>query len=502
MRDGSRSAFIVALLVATFLLTAFMAVRAQMASTYHRATAERVIRDWTRVAADELARRTDAQATFYGTYPILQRMLAGERASGELVASTDVPPQVLAIASDPPPPEQRVPVHVNGRTYVYAVDGARVAAFEVNRAAAGPFFRRVLDTRALMPPSLAEGRVTNDAIRFRVTDGARTVFATPVHAYGDEGALPPVRLTVEEGLLRGMIVEASIEPRVAPLLVFGGIPRPLPVYAVTLVLTGALLLIALLQLRKERALARLRSDFVASVSHELRTPLTQIRMFAETLLLDRVRSDEERQRSLRVIDQETRRLAQLVENVLQFSRGERGTLRVARERTDLCALVAETVDSFRPIASARGVTLACGGTASALPVEIDRDAVRQIVLNLLDNAVKYGPHGQEVRVIVQGAGGRAQGAVDDGRSPAPCALPPAPSHVRIIIDDAGPGVPARDRKRIWRRYERLARERDRAVAGAGIGLALVRELVRLHGGTARVEESARGGAAFIVELPA
>lgn len=478
MRDGTRATFIVALLVATFLLTAFMALRAQMASTYHRTTAEKVIRDWTRVAADELARRTDAQATFYGTYPILQRMLAGERPSGDLVASTNVPPQVLGIAADPPPPEKRVPVHVDGRTYVYAIgEGGRLVAFEVNRAAVAPFFQRVLDTRALMPPSLAEGRVTNDAIRFRVTDGPQTIFATPVRAYRDYGALPPVRLTIEEGLLRGMIVEASIEPRIAPLLVFGGIPRPLPIYAVTLVLTGALLLIALLQLRKERALARLRSDFVASVSHELRTPLTQIRMFAETLLLDRIRSDDERRRSLAVIDQETRRLAQLVENVLQFSRGERGTLRVTRERTDLGALVAETVDSFRPIASARGVTLECGGTASALQVEIDRDAVRQIVLNLLDNAVKYGPPGQEVRVIVE---------------------PPA----RIIVDDAGPGIPARERKRIWRRYERLARERDRAVAGAGIGLALVRELVRLHGGTARVKESARGGAKFIVELPA
>ncbi len=475
MRDGTRTTFIVALLVATFLLTAFMAVRAQTAATYHRATAEKVIRDWTRVAADELARRTDAQATFYGTYPILQRMLAGERASGELVASTDRPPQLAAIVADPPPPEKRVPLHAGGRTYVYAISDGRAVAFEVNRAALGPYFSRALEARPLMPPSLAEGRVTNDAIRFRVTDGVRTIFATPVRAYRPEQPLPPVRHTVEEGLLRGMVVEASIEPRIAPLLVFGGIPRPLPVYAVTLALTGALLLVAFVQLRKERALARLRSDFVASVSHELRTPLTQIRMFAETLLLDRVRSDEERRRSLTVIDQETRRLAQLVENVLQFSRGERGILRVTRERTDLGALVAETVDLFRPIAAARSVTIAT--TFADARVELDRDAVRQIVLNLLDNAVKYGPAGQEVRVIVESPG-------------------------RIIVDDAGPGIPARERKRIWRRYARLERDRDRAVAGAGIGLALVRELVRLHGGTAHVEESARGGARFIVELPA
>ena len=476
MRDGTRTTFIVALLVATFVLTAFMAVRAQIGATYHRTTAEGVIRDWTRVAADELARRADAQANFYGTYPILQRMLAGEPASGELVASTAVPPQVLAIAADPPPPEKRVPVHIGGRTYVYAIGDGRIVAFEVNRAALASFFQRVLDTRPLMPPSLAEGRVTNDTIRFRVTDGGRTIFATPVDPGRAESALPPVRLPVEEGMLRGMVVEASIDSRVAPLLVFGGIPRPLPVYTVTLVLTGVLLFIALLQLRKERALARLRSDFVASVSHELRTPLTQIRMFAETLLLDRVRSDDERRRALTIIDQETRRLAQLVENVMQFSRGERGTLRVTRERVDIAALVAETVDTFRPIAAARGVTIVTTLARDAM-AEVDRDGVRQIVLNLLDNAVKYGPAGQEVRVTVE-------------------------KGVRITVDDAGPGVPPDERKRIWRRYERLDRDRDRAVAGAGIGLALVRELVRLHGGEVRVEESARGGATFIVELPA
>src|SRR5688572_1905025 len=85
MREGARTAFIVVLLVAAFLLTAFMAVRAQRAATYHRVTAERVVRDWTRVAADELARRTDAQAGFYGTYPVLQSIASGTPVTSELV---------------------------------------------------------------------------------------------------------------------------------------------------------------------------------------------------------------------------------------------------------------------------------------------------------------------------------------------------------------------------------------------------------------------------------
>src|SRR5205823_8566778 len=103
----------------------------------------------------------------------------------------------------------------------------------------------------------------------------------------------------------------------------------LPLLAGLTVLTAALVLIAIVQLRREHELSRLRADFVSGVSHELRTPLAQIRMFSETLLLGRVRSDDERVRSLEIIDQEARRLTHLVENLLHFSRSERRLTRLA-----------------------------------------------------------------------------------------------------------------------------------------------------------------------------
>lgn len=518
-RDRGRSALIMALLVATFVLTAFMAVRAQRAATYHRATAEKVILDWTLVAADELARRTDAQAGFYGTYPLLQTMLAMDgvptraalaaqaknaeaRRNTRLVRcafrfdtqekSVSAPecpeavrtwlrPALQAIVAARTPPDERVPLHAAiGNTmhtfvYAFARDEKSISGFEVDHARLAPFFASVVETRPLMPQSLANGRITNDVIHLRALDpGRRQIFASGSEI---DGALR-VRRSVDEGLLHGWSVEASIAPDVAQLLVFGGVPRPLPIYMVTLAVTGLLLLTALLQLKKERALARLRSEFVASVSHELRTPLTQIRMFAETLLLERVRSEEERRRALTVIDQETRRLAQLVENVLQFSRGQRGTLVLTRRPVDIADLVRRTIESFRPIAAARNVTLRAT-LAPSVTVEGDPDAISQIVLNLLDNAVKYGPAGQEVEVIVEASAGTA----------------------RIVVSDSGPGVPSRDRKRIWRRYERLERDSSRAVAGAGIGLAVVQDLVTLHRGKASVEEAPGGGARFVVELP-
>jgi signal transduction histidine kinase len=532
-REGRRTSFVVVLLVAVFLVTAFMAVRAQLSARYHRVTAENVIRDWTRVAADELARRAESQSGFFGTYPVLQ-VIAGmsslpTHASLAAAVKTDdgkrnarlvvaafsfdgvltspelsddarawLRPQLAAILATPPAPADRKPLHAmlggKQRSFVYLVpsDHKRVVGFEVNRDALVAFFPSVLETRPLMPPSLANGRITNDALAVRVRgDGGRVLFTTPRVV----DAANAVRLRIEEGLLRGYVVELSIAPDVAPLLVFGGIPRLLPTYTIALVLTGVLLSIAVMQLRKERALARMRSEFIAGVSHELRTPLTQIRMFAETLLLDRVRSEEERRRSLTIIDQETRRLAQLVENVLQFSRGERGTLSITRREADVAALVRGTIETVLPIAKGRGVSIDVDA-GGELVANVDDDAIRQIVLNLLDNAVKYGPDGQRVRVDVARIGG----------VPSPGLRPPSPAaagegFIRIAVDDEGPGVPANDRARVWRRYERLERERARAIAGAGIGLAVVRELVALHGGRTRVEEGSRGGARFIVEVP-
>ncbi|HKR64406.1 MAG TPA: HAMP domain-containing sensor histidine kinase, partial [Thermoanaerobaculia bacterium] len=276
----------------------------------------------------------------------------------------------------------------------------------------------------------------------------------------------------EEGLLRGITVEASIDRAAAHLIIAGGVDPQRPVYVVLLAVCGILLATAIAQIGRERALSRMRADFVAGVSHELRTPLTQIRMFVETLRLDRIRSDEERARSLAIIDQEARRLGQLVENVLQFSRGERGVLRIAPRRGDVGAIVRDAVAAF-PLAAPE---LSIEDGAFAI---VDEDAIRQVVLNLLDNAVKYGPREQTIRVSVT----RVANAV------------------RIVVDDQGPGVSARQRRRIFRRYVRLVRERDRAIAGAGIGLSVVREIVALHGGRAWCESAPGGGARFVVEVP-
>ena len=184
-------------------------------------------------------------------------------------------------------------------------------------------------------------------------------------------------------------------------------------------------------LRREQQLARLRAGFVQSVSHELRTPLAQIRMFAETLRLGRVRSEEEVQKSLDFLDREARRLQNMVDNVLQFSRAERGALRVQTASRDLAPLVREAVESYRPLAAAQRAALQLDWQPCP-PALVDPGAVVTIVLNLLDNAVKYGPRDQTVTV----RSASAAGSVD------------------VLVDDQGSGVPGSYRDKIWDRYWR------------------------------------------------
>lgn len=286
-----------------------------------------------------------------------------------------------------------------------------------------------------------------------------------------------VRLGPQFGDLRLDVALATTDPGA---LVGGGLPRS-RLFALLglLVLMAGLVGAAVLQLRREHELARLRADLTASVSHELRTPLAQILLFGETLMLERTRSDRERRAAAEIIVREARRLMHLVENALHFTRADRQLLHFAPESIDLGGATREILVSFAPLAFAAKVTLRemIDEPASAL---IDGAAYRQIVLNLLENAVRYGPAGQTVIVRVE----RLNGAV------------------RLIVEDEGPGIPIADRERIWAPFVRLTGQLHGSM-GTGIGLAVVRDLTTRHGGRTWVEHATApsDGARFVVELP-
>ena len=274
-----------------------------------------------------------------------------------------------------------------------------------------------------------------------------------------------------------LAVEVALAPNDPAALFAGGVPRSrLFVLFGLLFLMAGLIAAAVLQLRREHELARLRADLTAGVSHELRTPLAQIMLYGETLMLDRTRSERERRAAAEVIVREARRLMHLVENALHFARADRRVLILTPEAIDVGELTRDILVSFAPLAWAARVTLReeIDGASAVL----DAAAYRQIVLNLLENAVRYGPPGQTITVHVRRAG----------------------DAVRLSVEDEGPGIDVADRERIWAPFVRLRAARQGPL-GTGIGLAVVRDLTLRHGGEAWVERADSGGARFVVELP-
>ncbi|MEO6325227.1 MAG: histidine kinase dimerization/phospho-acceptor domain-containing protein, partial [Thermoanaerobaculia bacterium] len=399
---ASRSGLIVVLLLLSLALAAVLAVRAQMADVNHRAVAENVLRDYARLAADELVRRMTTKVGYEGFYPLItflkQRFVEaptvpppapadlarsgdeGIRAAADLVHATFriTPDGVLSMAEGSTidtnvarwittalaqphvePPGRRysmliAPLSGRARTVVYArlstEPASPIVGFEVSPDALRTRFQAAL-VRPLLPPSLLRQSLKNDILFIRVADAAGNELLRA--GQQSEPYLPIERRFGSDynGLFDGTVIHAAVDPAAAGALVIGGLPRSrLPVLLGLLLLASLLTLTAVLQLRREWALAALRSEFVAQVSHELRTPLTQIRMFSETLLLDRVRSEEERRRSLEIIDREARRLDHLVENLLRFSRGERGEARIATKSRDLVPLVRQLLAEFEPLA--------------------------------------------------------------------------------------------------------------------------------------------------------
>ena len=532
----SRSRSLVAILLLTVSFATFLAYEAWDAARSHRATAEGAIRDYAKFAAWEFSVSTKEvlystllwvfspiaglevgapgdplpSPSVLGSEKFAALLCAGDSAryhfrldvrDGSLVTSGDTPSAAMRqwIADTVPKnarSEYAYDWHyaaVNGvadgrsRTLIYQLkrdlDGKPAVAygFELclgDFAAGG--FRKVMKAYAILPPSLTGGApndtLANDSLfSVLVKDGTgREVFRSPVQY--------PSTYTGDYRLdaFGGLTTYVSMRPSAANALVIGGVPSSrLPLVLGVLVLTIGLAAMGVLQLRREGELARLRSDFIASVSHELRTPLAQVRMFAETLLLGRVRSEEERTRSLQIVDQEARRLTHLVENILQFSRAERQAITLAPEPGELSSQVRDAVECFAPVARARRVSIDAR-LEDGVVAMVDPGALRQIILNLLDNAVKYGPVGQTVTVGLARSGDRA----------------------RLWVDDQGPGIAPPDRARVWKAFYRLDGAVSSAVAGSGIGLAVVSELVSLHGGRGWVEDAPGRGARFVVELPA
>jgi signal transduction histidine kinase len=230
---------------------------------------------------------------------------------------------------------------------------------------------------------------------------------------------------------------------------------------------------------REVRVAELKSNFVASVSHDLKTPLALIQLFAETLELGRVRTQERAQEYYRIINTEARKLTRLIENILDFSKMEAGLRPYRMEPVDLGALTVQVLSEMHSQFDQMHFTVQSRIEPDLPRVLVDEDAVEQAIENLLANAMKYSGESREIAVHV-------------GRSN---------RHVCVSVIDHGIGIPRREQTRIFRKFYRVDSGLSGGPQGCGLGLAIVDHTMRGHRGFVRVESEPDRGSRFTLHFP-
>lgn len=247
----------------------------------------------------------------------------------------------------------------------------------------------------------------------------------------------------------------------------------------TLALLGTLLL-GLRTAARELKLLQMKTDFVANVSHELRTPLASIRVFGEMLKLGRVRDHEKMREYGGYIETQGRRLTQVINNILDFSRIESGKKEYRFEPADARELIADAIEACKGRASQSGHSISFNQPDKTVPtLLVDFEAMSLALTNLLDNAIKYSGEGKEIELRLERKG----------------------NLVQISVADHGIGIPREEQQKIFEKFYRVSTGLVHDVKGSGLGLSIVRHIVVAHGGRITVESELGKGSTFIIHLP-
>ncbi len=221
-------------------------------------------------------------------------------------------------------------------------------------------------------------------------------------------------------------------------------------------------------------------NFVANVSHELRTPLTSIEGFSQALLDGVVEDEEQRRRYLRIINEESKRLVRVLRDLLTLSRLDAGEITLHPSRLQAIPFLEEIKERFLHQAQEKGVELVMEITEEPPEIEVDRDKLEQVIINLVDNAIKFTPSGGKVTLS---------------------ASPASQGWVRFTIKDSGMGIPSEDLPKIFDRFFRVERSRATMFGGAGLGLSICKQLVEVMGGSIQAQSAQGLGTVFAVNLP-
>jgi len=219
--------------------------------------------------------------------------------------------------------------------------------------------------------------------------------------------------------------------------------------------------------------------FIADASHELRTPLAVLRGETE-VALGRTRTVEEYQESLTLIQEEAERLSRIVEDLFILARQPiQSPTALVKEPVSLTDVVKDCARAAQVLASRKGVRLKLENDSTSIALNADEELIKRMILNLLDNAVKYTPEGGEISLALEKHNGSAE----------------------IVVRDTGIGLSQTDQLRVFDRFYRVDKARSRALGGAGLGLSIVRSIVEAHGGNITIDSTPRHGSTFTVSLP-
>jgi two-component system phosphate regulon sensor histidine kinase PhoR len=228
-----------------------------------------------------------------------------------------------------------------------------------------------------------------------------------------------------------------------------------------------------------KELERVRQDFVANVSHELRTPLTTIKGYAETLL-EGALQEEVATQFVQVIKRHADRLAKIVEDLLTLSKIESKEFQLKSENVLVVGIIDDAIDFVKEMSERKRISIRKNDISPSLSVRADRNYLEQVLINLLDNSIKYGREGGEIFIS----------AIEEGRG-----------EVQISLRDNGTGIPKEDLPRIFERFYRVDRGRSQELGGTGLGLSIVKHLVQAHGGRVWAESQLGEGSTFYFTLP-
>jgi signal transduction histidine kinase len=359
-----------------------------------------------------------------------------------------------------------------------------VAGWHLHPDALGQsYLERLLSTRVFGDPRVYHAERMSKALSLTVYDGrGRELYRSRPGAGGALYAEAPVG-----PLLPGWRV--SVGPAAGSPYVWARafVVVAYSLLAILVLLSLAALWAALRQASEEIQLAEAKTSFLANVSHELKTPLALIRMAGETLELGRVRNEEERQRFLKVIGRECRRLTHMINHVLDFAKIEAGRKEFRFQRTDLAQVVHDTLEVFQPQFDEGHFDVRVDMPEGLPPIEADSEAVTQCLMNFLDNAVKYSKDRRSIEVRVRVVPPGVDGDLGEAT---------------IQVTDQGVGIGTRDRERIFDKFFRVEQGMVHSVKGSGLGLSLVQHIAEAHGGRVEVDSTPGQGSTFALILPA